>query len=222
MTELFVIAGVALVAFDQIRERDAAIAGLHEELAAARAAEDSARRGVAAEAAALREELEGIAVRHAGRDADIADLAGKLIPMAAENQTLRERLEDALAANARLASKAVQPPAPAVNRLPADSQAVTPSAASDLPWWKPELRTKVDALIRSEAEAKWGQNYSMIEYEINLQIEAYDKILNYNKTWKHGEKQIIARAVAKWAPKWNMVVYEIERQTEALGRLNGK
>lgn len=219
MVELFVIAGVALVAVDQIRARDAEIAGLHGKLAAARDAEDSVRRGFAEKAAAMQEELDGIAEGNVNLGAEIAAMAGKLIPIVAENQALREQLANVMAANSRPAPKAVHPPAQAGNQLPADSQAVTPSGASDLPWWKPELRRKVDAAIRSAAEAKWGDNYAMIEYEINLQTEAYDKLLDYNKTWKHGEKQIIARAAAKWAPKWNMVVYEIERQTEALGRL---
>lgn len=144
------------------------------------------------------------------KDSEIADLK-------ADKERLRIALDSANRALGTPRQQVQQP-----SRIGTVTRNTVDEAERPLPWWRPPLKRTVDANIRASAIEKWKDNYSMVEYEIKQQSEAYEKLLEWNKDYRPAIKQIIAKSVEKWGEKWSMVVYEIEQQTEALGRLNGR
>ena len=73
----------------------------------------------------------------------------------------------------------------------------------------------------NKAKEKWPDDFSMQEYELNGQIEAYNKLDKLIKTnSKLPEFEVIYKnAKQKWDKDYGMVVYEINEQLEALNRL---
>lgn len=77
----------------------------------------------------------------------------------------------------------------------------------------PEPKTDRNAIIeilKSEALAEWGDDYEMVQYELNNQIEAYDWVASQSKY-----PNIMDRAKAEWGNDYEMVKYEYENQVEA-------
>ncbi|HEV7702290.1 MAG TPA: hypothetical protein VGO63_02520 [Candidatus Paceibacterota bacterium] len=100
-------------------------------------------------------------------------------------------------------TKPVTTPAPkTVQSAPATTQAPTPAPQSD--------RASVLVILKANASAKWGDNYQMVKYEYDNQVEAYDWVVAQTKY-----PSIMAGAKQKWSNNYQMVKYEYENQVEA-------
>jgi hypothetical protein len=89
-------------------------------------------------------------------------------------------------------------PSPSSQPIPTQMAETTPT------------RETMIAIIKANAIAKWGDDYSMVKYEINKQTEAYDWVAKQTKY-----PQIVDKAKQKWGTDYSMVKYEYEKQTEA-------
>lgn len=108
--------------------------------------------------------------------------------------------------------------------IPASSPAITPQPDPEPPAWRYPTAHEARPIIRKAAVEKWGQNYAMVEHEIERQTAAHQALNGYeNKRWS---SPVIRRALnsagQKWATNFSMVLYEIERQLEAKDRLDSK
>lgn len=70
-------------------------------------------------------------------------------------------------------------------------------------------RDKMIGIFKAEALAEWGDNYRMVNYEVEKQTEAYDWVA---KQVKYPE--IMVKAKQKWSNDYRMVKYEYEGQIE--------
>lgn len=75
-------------------------------------------------------------------------------------------------------------------------------------------RENILAILKSNASAKWGDNYQMVKYEYDNQVEAYDWV-----TAQTGYPEIMTKAKQKWGNNYQMVKYEYENQVEAFKSL---
>jgi hypothetical protein len=71
-------------------------------------------------------------------------------------------------------------------------------------------RVSVLATVKTNASSKWSDNYSMVKYEIDRQMEAYDWLIKQTKY-----PEIMKKAVIKWEDNYTMIKYEYERQVKA-------
>lgn len=76
-------------------------------------------------------------------------------------------------------------------------------------------RDKMIEIFKAEALKKWGDDYSMVKYEIEKQTAAYDWVIKYVKY-----PDILKRAKQKWGNDYAMIKYEYEKQTEAYEWIN--
>lgn len=91
------------------------------------------------------------------------------------------------------------------------------------PNWQMPNRNQAMAVARKVATEKWKDNYSMLEYEIERQMEGYDKLAQYYKqNWKPLMRNLLNSSAQKWPDNYSMMVYEIERQIDAKERLDGR
>jgi len=65
-------------------------------------------------------------------------------------------------------------------------------------------------ILKANASAKWGDNYQMVKYEYDNQVEAYDWVASQTKY-----PNIMTKAKQKWGHNYQMVRYEYENQVEA-------
>ena len=65
-------------------------------------------------------------------------------------------------------------------------------------------------ILKANASAKWGDNYQMVKYEYDNQVEAYDWVVSQTKY-----PDIMTKAKQKWGHNYQMVRYEYENQVEA-------
>jgi cell division septation protein DedD len=92
-------------------------------------------------------------------------------------------------------------PKPVTTPAPATTQAA-PAPQSD--------RASVLVILKANASAKWGDNYQMVKYEYDNQVQAYDWVVAQTKY-----PSIMAGAKQKWSNNYQMVKYEYENQVEA-------
>ncbi|HUS60136.1 MAG TPA: hypothetical protein VMX76_02020 [Nevskiaceae bacterium] len=71
-------------------------------------------------------------------------------------------------------------------------------------------REEAKGIVKAKAESKWEDDYSMVKYEIDKQMEAYDWLAKQNT-----HLDIMKRAKQKWEDDYSMVKYEYEKQVEA-------
>ncbi len=76
-------------------------------------------------------------------------------------------------------------------------------------------RNEIIEIFKKNALAKWGDDYRMVQYEIEKQTEAYDWIIRYVKY-----DDILAKAKQKWGDDYGMVKYEYEKQAESYEWIN--
>ena len=77
----------------------------------------------------------------------------------------------------------------------------------------PETKTDREAMIeilKANAKAEWGDDYEMVKYTVDNQIEAYEWIMRQT-----AYPDIMERAKQKWGGDYEMVKYEYENQVEA-------
>lgn len=61
---------------------------------------------------------------------------------------------------------------------------------------------------------KWQDDYSMVNYELKKQTEAYDWVVKQTEY-----PDIMKKAIQKWGNDYSMVKYEYEKQVEAFKAL---
>lgn len=71
-------------------------------------------------------------------------------------------------------------------------------------------KERVLAILKTNATTKWGDNYQMVKFEYDNQVEAYNWVVAQTK-----HTDILDRAKNKWGYNYEMVKYEYENQTEA-------
>ncbi len=74
----------------------------------------------------------------------------------------------------------------------------------------PTDREKMLVILKSNASAKWGDNYQMVKFEYDEQVKAYDWVMAQTKY-----SNIMANAMKKWGNNFQMVKFEYEQQVEA-------
>lgn len=62
----------------------------------------------------------------------------------------------------------------------------------------------------------------MVNYSIEKETAAFNKLLQYNKTGNPAVKTQLAKAAQEWPNNYSMMVYSLETQLEAKQKLNGK
>jgi|CXWL01.1.fsa_nt_gi predicted nucleotidyltransferase len=100
------------------------------------------------------------------------------------------------------------------------SQQSTPSATASIQQPTPTQvpitekpkteREKIIEIIKANARTKWGDDYKMVKYEQDNQIEAYNWITKQTEY-----PDIMEKAENKWGYDFKMVKYEYENQVEA-------
>ena len=71
-------------------------------------------------------------------------------------------------------------------------------------------RASMLVILKTNASAKWGDNYEMVKYEYDNQVEAYDWVMAQT-----AYPDIMAKAKQKWGNNYEMVQYEYNNQVEA-------
>jgi len=66
------------------------------------------------------------------------------------------------------------------------------------------------AILKENASSKWGNDYQMVQYEYNNQVQAYDWVVAQTKY-----PDIMTKAKTKWSNDYQMVKYEYNNQVEA-------
>jgi septation ring formation regulator EzrA len=91
-----------------------------------------------------------------------------------------------------------------------------------LPNWQMPTRNQALVSVRKNASAKYGTDFNMVEYELEKQMKAFDKLTQYQKqNWKPLMRTLLNSAASKWPNDYSMMVYEIEKQIDAKDRLDG-
>ena len=96
--------------------------------------------------------------------------------------------------------------APTAQKIVEAPTKITTTAQSD--------RSSVLTILKSNASAKWADNYQMVKYEYDNQVEAYDWV-----TAQTTYTDIMAKAKQKWGNNYQMVKYEYENQVKAFKSL---
>ena len=99
-------------------------------------------------------------------------------------------------------TETAQVTAPAVTPTPAPAPAPT--------------NTRADALakLKANASAEWGDDYQMVKYEYDNQVEAYDWVMAQT-----AHPDIMAKAKREWGMDYQMVQYEYNNQVKAYNDL---
>lgn len=99
-------------------------------------------------------------------------------------------------------------PAKATNKpKPTPTPTSTPQSQSQPSW--PD-RPTAEATVKAKAMKEWGDDYRMVEYEFNLQMEAYSWLVNQTQY-----PDIMKRAQREWGDDYRMVKYEYENQVKS-------
>lgn len=71
-------------------------------------------------------------------------------------------------------------------------------------------REEAQAIVKAKAVDRWADDYSMVKYEVNKQMEAYDWLAK-----KDEYLDIMKKAQLRWKDDYSMVKYEYEKQVES-------
>ena len=71
-------------------------------------------------------------------------------------------------------------------------------------------KERVQEIIKKNAQEKWGDDYRMVKYEYDNQVEAYSWLIE-----QKNHPQIMGKAYQKWGDDYKMVKYEYDNQVEA-------
>ena len=72
------------------------------------------------------------------------------------------------------------------------------------------VRDDILAILKTNASTEWGNDYEMVQYEYNNQVQSYDWVIAQTKY-----PEIMANAKQKWGHDYEMVKYEYNNQAEA-------
>jgi len=79
------------------------------------------------------------------------------------------------------------------------------------------MASVVEVDISNQCKVKWDTKYSMVNYCIKREIEAYNKVVAYKSTIKDSlPQQKILNFCSNDNTEWTMLNYCIERQNKAL------
>lgn len=76
--------------------------------------------------------------------------------------------------------------------------------------------TKAIEEIKENAKNEWKDNYRMVEFEIDRQVESLDEIISNIDSMG---RDILDRAMEEWGNNFRMVLFEYDRQLESKKRL---
>ncbi|MCE7898298.1 MAG: hypothetical protein DPW11_04280 [bacterium] len=105
----------------------------------------------------------------------------------------------------------VKPSTNAVKASIAPKPTTTPTPTPQLqsqPSW-PD-RPTAEATVKAKAMKEWGDDYRMVEYEFNLQMDAYSWLIQQTQY-----PDIMKRAQREWVDDYRMVKYEYENQVKS-------
>lgn len=210
-----VYAATLAIAVDQVRTKSAALEDAERQLAEIRKSSAVIGHGLQNMAELNRESMELTEKLKAGL---IAEQERQKAEAISKLEGLMEKVKESARLQAQVDAVRPTPAAPVTPR-PVAPVVVKQASEPELPWWKPRLRSKVDAAIRADAQNHWKKDFTMVEYQIRTETEAYDKLLDYNKDWRPETHGIIARAIKEYGSDWSLVVYEVEKQIAAKARL---
>lgn len=71
-------------------------------------------------------------------------------------------------------------------------------------------RASMLVILKANASKEWGDNYEMVKYEYDNQVEAYDWVMAQT-----AYPDIMAKAKREWGNNYEMVQYEYNNQVEA-------
>jgi len=71
-------------------------------------------------------------------------------------------------------------------------------------------RNEILKILKVEASAEWGNDYQMVQYEYENQIEAYDWVVKQDEY-----PDIMSSAKSEWGNDYTMVEYEYKKQVKA-------
>lgn len=205
-------AGTVTIAVDQMKTKDRALAAAKREIGLlevdARKANVS-REKVGKQAAEIEQLEQQITTLEAGKQFD----AKLLHNMALRAVVAEKKLTDFLAAPASATASTVSTtyagyaaPAPAAPRM---------MDAPVIPAWAPPAPSMVTKTIRERAVAEYKDNFSGLNYEIERQTEAFEKIVRYYKTADPFIKSAINKAALEYGFNYSSFAYDVERQIEA-------
>ncbi|TXH00282.1 MAG: hypothetical protein E6R05_07320 [Candidatus Moraniibacteriota bacterium] len=90
---------------------------------------------------------------------------------------------------------------------PTTTPTSTPQPQSQPTW--PD-RPTAEATVKAKAMKEWSDDYRMVEYEFNLQMEAYSWLIQQTQY-----PDIMKRAQREWGDDYRMVKYEYENQVKS-------
>jgi hypothetical protein len=97
------------------------------------------------------------------------------------------------------------------------SAAEEPQAVQEAAPTPSNPRADALAVLKANAAREWGDDYQMVQFEYNNQVEAYDWV-----TRQTAQPTIMARAKQEWDDDYQMVKFEYENQLEAYNWLNAQ
>ncbi|GBE17379.1 hypothetical protein BMS3Abin15_01224 [bacterium BMS3Abin15] len=71
-------------------------------------------------------------------------------------------------------------------------------------------RENMLVILKADASSKWGNDYGMVKYEYDNQVQAYDWVVAQTEY-----PDIMTKAKSKWSNDYGMVKYEYNNQVEA-------
>ena len=102
-----------------------------------------------------------------------------------------------------------------MDKLDASTPTPTPAPTSTPTVASTSVPASIFDVIRANAIAKWGTDTSMVQYQIDNQVEAYEWILRQTCC-----PEIMQAAQQKWGTDYEMVKYQYENQVEAFLWIN--
>ncbi len=221
MTELMALAGLLVCGCGEKK----APASKVPDISILRQKQESDAKRAERALAAAKEEVEMFRVENRRLESEVSRLKGDL------------RLAESRIENARKIGKAEamieslsgttgsRTSFPATTYTPTPAARAAPAAREanvENPFWKTYQGVRVLRQIRDDADARWGTDYRMVEFQVGEQKEAFEKLLGYRKIHNRVTKGIVAEAEQRWGTDYKMVIWQIKEQSEAKGRLDGR
>jgi len=104
----------------------------------------------------------------------------------------------------------------------ATSHVQVASPQFQIPRWIPQPTTTIVKSIKDKALAKYGSNYSTANYHIEREVEAYEKLVRYQKMNNVFVSDLLNKTMFERGDDYTGAIYEIERQIEAKQKLQSK
>lgn len=207
-----VCAGTIAIAVDQVKTRDKELADVYGKLGVVKKELITTTK--------KRDEYQKQSLEWLGKWTDQAQSTLNLIEAQKRVTAATKAVEDAKAMVAQSEVRVVTFPQPVSNSYATTSYATPPPPV--IPAWSPPAPSVVTKTIRDRAVAEHKDNYSSLNYEIERQTEAFEKIVRYYKTADPFIKAAINKAALEYGANYSSFAYDVERQIEARQKFNGR